>query len=225
MKCVYCDEGEASTVDHIPPKCLFAKPRPSNLITVPCCEPCNSKFSPDDEYFRTAMAFRWDVSQHPSSGPIHAAALRSISRSVASKFSELFTKSVESAPLITPSGLYLGEGGRFECDMTRIYAVVARIVRGLHYKKTGVPLPQSRGVMVLDNESLEQFAPLQRGEILKSMAPMLQGRPEVFGDENFLFFWRKSQNNVDSEWFLVFFSYVIFLGVTGDAAEIGRAAA
>jgi len=39
--CVYCGKKLPLTKDHIPPKNLYSKPRPSNLITVPCCEKCN----------------------------------------------------------------------------------------------------------------------------------------------------------------------------------------
>lgn len=44
------------TRDHIPPKGLFPRPRPSNLHTLPCCEPCNNRASADDEYFRLAVS-------------------------------------------------------------------------------------------------------------------------------------------------------------------------
>ena len=39
--------------DHIPPKGVFPSPLPSNLLTVPCCEPCNHKNHSNDELFRT----------------------------------------------------------------------------------------------------------------------------------------------------------------------------
>lgn len=38
--------------DHIPPKCFFRPPLPTDLITVPCCKKCNESFSLDDEAFR-----------------------------------------------------------------------------------------------------------------------------------------------------------------------------
>jgi hypothetical protein len=40
------------TLDHIPPIGLFPKPRPANLITVPCCFKCNNKHSGFDERLR-----------------------------------------------------------------------------------------------------------------------------------------------------------------------------
>lgn len=57
--CYLCG-GIATTRDHIPPKSLFEKPLPNNLITVPACKNCNTKFSKDEGWFRNyilAMSF------------------------------------------------------------------------------------------------------------------------------------------------------------------------
>lgn len=43
--------------DHLPPKAIFQKPRPLNLITVPSCNKCNNNGSKDDEDFETFLAF------------------------------------------------------------------------------------------------------------------------------------------------------------------------
>lgn len=44
-------EGNRS-VDHVPPKGLFPRPLPNDLLTVPCCIRCNGEKSRDDEFFR-----------------------------------------------------------------------------------------------------------------------------------------------------------------------------
>ncbi len=41
--CTYCDD-QATTKDHVPPKCFFTETKPPNLITVPCCHDCNKLF-------------------------------------------------------------------------------------------------------------------------------------------------------------------------------------
>ncbi len=54
-QCYLCGvivDGKSKTRDHVPPRGLFPKPRPSNLITVPCCESCNNEKSNDEEFFR-----------------------------------------------------------------------------------------------------------------------------------------------------------------------------
>lgn len=57
--CVYCGLACNPTRDHVPPKCIFPKPRPSNLISVPACEDCNQKAGQvDDEMFKAAIALQ-----------------------------------------------------------------------------------------------------------------------------------------------------------------------
>ena len=50
--CYLCNKKMGVTKDHIPPKNLFIKPLPSNLITVDACEECHKKYTLDDEAFR-----------------------------------------------------------------------------------------------------------------------------------------------------------------------------
>ncbi len=51
LLCYLCGKP-ATTKDHVPPKTLFAPPRPHNLITLPCCAECNGAYALDEEYFR-----------------------------------------------------------------------------------------------------------------------------------------------------------------------------
>ena len=44
------------TREHVPPRNLFPEPRPSDLITVPCCGDCNHRAHEDDEYLRLAVS-------------------------------------------------------------------------------------------------------------------------------------------------------------------------
>jgi hypothetical protein len=53
--CCYCGINEATTKDHVPPKSIFNKPRPSDLITVPCCFQCNNAASISDEKFKAFL--------------------------------------------------------------------------------------------------------------------------------------------------------------------------
>jgi hypothetical protein len=55
-RCYLCGAAEKLTRDHVPPKGLFPRPRPSNLHTIPCCFSCNNKASKDVEYFRLAAS-------------------------------------------------------------------------------------------------------------------------------------------------------------------------
>src|SRR2546427_13092357 len=61
--CYLCRSTENLTSDHLPPKNLFPEPRPSNLITVPCCRICNERFSKIDEQFRVFVSTPVNVSE------------------------------------------------------------------------------------------------------------------------------------------------------------------
>lgn len=50
--CYICGSPANLTRDHIPPKNLFRKPLPNDLITVDCCMSCHESFTLDDEAFR-----------------------------------------------------------------------------------------------------------------------------------------------------------------------------
>lgn len=54
--CALCGSSGTVTREHVPPKCLFIKPRPTNTITVPLCKMCNHSYHLDDEYFRVFAA-------------------------------------------------------------------------------------------------------------------------------------------------------------------------
>jgi hypothetical protein len=56
MGCYLCGATQDLTRDHVPPANLFPEPRPSNLITVPCCKACNQSYSLDDEAMRVWLA-------------------------------------------------------------------------------------------------------------------------------------------------------------------------
>jgi hypothetical protein len=55
LPCMYCGM-EATTKDHVIPRCLLERPFPLNLPTVSSCRACNQGYSMDEEYFLGVMA-------------------------------------------------------------------------------------------------------------------------------------------------------------------------
>lgn len=55
-KCYLCGSTENLTRDHVPPEGFFPPPKPTNLITLPCCENCHWPLSLQDEAFRLWVA-------------------------------------------------------------------------------------------------------------------------------------------------------------------------
>ena len=144
-QCAYCGRISPVTVDHIPPKNLFPKPRSSNLITVPCCVPCYQGWSKDDEYFRATISSSYRVSAEPLSQGVIDQLLRSVGRSPG--FANLLINSIEEIELVTESGIYLGKEDTFKLDVARIDRVGQRIIRGLFFYEKKFPLPANYQVI------------------------------------------------------------------------------
>src|SRR5262245_49176576 len=103
--CVYCGATDNLTDDHIPPKNLFPRPRPSNLITVPACLTCHSTTSKDDENFRLRLCMSEQVGRHSEAKKAREAAFRALLRPQARGFKAGFLSDVRQISLWTQSGL------------------------------------------------------------------------------------------------------------------------
>ncbi|MHC4535752.1 MAG: HNH endonuclease [Planctomycetota bacterium] len=128
---IYCGSGKDMTVDHIPPKALFPEPRPSNMLTVPCCKKCNESFSKDDEYFRTVLVSDAAVFSNPNVQAVNEKLLRSMSRPEASAMASAIRKSLHVVDVISRGGIYLGRSPAMKINASRIKRVANRIARGL----------------------------------------------------------------------------------------------
>lgn len=162
--CTYCGESGRRTDDHIPPKNLFPDPKPSDLITVPCCEGCNRDASLDDEYFRLVTVFRHEISGHPAARALWPTVFRSLDMPQKRRFRTAFLKTLRPVQLRSPAGLHLGESGVFQSNVHRTSKVIDRITRGLYYHEFRSRLPRSTEVLVLSDIDLsdpEQLSMIQ----------------------------------------------------------------
>lgn len=142
--CVYCGALKADTRDHVPPKCLFPKPRPLDTVTVPACSSCNKSFQKDDEYFAVAMA-----AQGYGDDPDAVRVWQSIIRPMLTRypgFRKMLSQNIIDMPVRTAAGIVLPNRRMIRFSAIRINRVVRRVVRGLlwhHYGQrppTGVEL-------------------------------------------------------------------------------------
>jgi hypothetical protein len=147
--CIYCGSCENITVDHIPPKALFPEPRPSNLLTVPCCKKCNESFSKDDEYFRTVLVSCAAVYSDPNVQAVNAKLLRSMARPEATAMASTIRKSLCVVDLKSLGGIYLGRSPAMRVNARRINRVTGRIARGLFYVIHNYPVPMGYEVKCL----------------------------------------------------------------------------
>lgn len=126
--CAICGVRETSTRDHVPPKNLFPKPRPSDLVTVPACSECNNGSSVEDEDFRTYLALQIGK-QSDVADKLWLSAKKSLDRRT--RMRQEFLKSLVTATISTPTGPIQRTAFAIPC---RVYDVVfERVIRGLYF--------------------------------------------------------------------------------------------
>ncbi len=148
-ECVYCGTIGLVTKDHIPPKNLFKRPRPHNLITVPSCLECNSGSSKDDDYFQYWAVSREDGKGNCDRDGILPSITRSLERPEAAPFSHSFLREIKLARKVSPGGLDLGVGLFMAADGKRLDNVAKRIIKGLFFHITKHRLPDDHCVQVV----------------------------------------------------------------------------
>jgi hypothetical protein len=129
--CAYCGEFLEITRDHIPPKSLFGRPHPSNLITVPACRPCHEECKKDDEYFHFAITVGVDREKFPKENAASVDTINNLVRPESTGFANLVKENYDC------------ETKCQTIDGIRINAVLHRIVRGLFFYQTRIHLPKS----------------------------------------------------------------------------------
>jgi hypothetical protein len=137
--CIYCNLAAADTVDHIPPKLLLAKPYPDNLLTVPSCLKCNRSFQKHDEYTRVIASIDLRNSKHQTVKVNLPTVLRSLRRPEAGGFSKYLASKTLPSTVLGADGKPMGQ--IIEADHKRLNATGERIVRGLHFVETNLPVP------------------------------------------------------------------------------------
>jgi len=130
-ECCYCGDP-AATRDHVPTRKLFPSPRPSDLITVPSCMPCNTRLSIEEEYFIHVLI----LLREADTAVVHKLREQRFSQDPTPRqvrmahrmLSSMYTKEIQ-----TPGGLYLGSGTAFTIDQKQFDEVVEKIARGLYF--------------------------------------------------------------------------------------------
>lgn len=129
-KCYRCD-AEATSVDHVPPRCLFPEKKDlpevdyrRNLITVPSCETHNCARSHDDEYLLCVL-----VASYENNPVAHQHFATKIIRLLRKKphFQATLLK------FLTPVLLNDEETAAFKVDLPRLRIVLEAIAYGLHF--------------------------------------------------------------------------------------------
>jgi hypothetical protein len=202
--------------DHIPPKNLFPKPRPSDLITVPACSTCHKPTSKDDEYFRLKLCMSDKVGDDTSARQARESILRSLQRSEATGMQRAFLADMRSAFVATPSGR-LRQRLAFDVDLRRLFRVVERTVRGLAYHERKERIKSYYRVQIHSDDSLTD-TPTEVYEELRStiLLPLARVPPKEVARGDFAYRWIAASDDAHSSaWALTFYKQVSFLALVG----------
>lgn len=213
MDCTYCDQP-GTTADHVPPKLIFAKPRPS-LITVPACARCNHTASLDDEYFRDVIALEEKAAQHPDARRIHAAVLRSLRRPKKRRYRQALLSRVLDVERISPGGLYLGKTAAYPVDLKRLTRVVERVTRGLFLHHVGRRLPLGCEVESFASSGFHRADPGTQKALLDLVEQTRSGPVHSIGDDVFCYRYAVASDQEDSSaWVFVVYRAMTFISIT-----------
>jgi hypothetical protein len=146
-QCCYCGDP-ATTRDHVPTKKLFPAPRPTDLITVPSCGPCNTRLSAEEEYFiHVLISIRGAVTP-----VVHQLREQRFSRDPTPRHVRMahrMLSSMHAKDVLTPGGLYLGTATAFTIDRERFDRVAEKITRGLYFAEFAQRVPLDCAAHVL----------------------------------------------------------------------------
>lgn len=205
-ECVYCGRIKELDKDHVPPENLFPKPKPSSLIKIPSCIPCNRGFSKDDEYFRTAIALTLDTRRDPRTKQIVDKSLSSLKRPNGGGYKSLFFSSMHRVEMRGTTGLYYGTTLAFSADLVRVRRYANRIIRGLYFHEIGIRLPTNAGVQSVVDGVLPDP---------DWMALLESQRAKDIGEGIFSYRYLIAQDEpLASAWLLIFFGKLQVCGLT-----------
>ena len=134
-KCYLCGRAAKETPegqltrDHLPPKNLFLPPRPSDLITVPCCYQCNNDSHEDDEYLRVAVTACYNTNPVGKKTWEEKTVGSTVRKKRLSKSIDKMAVSLKRIALITPEGRVL-DAFEGKIDRARVDGVLTRMTKG-----------------------------------------------------------------------------------------------
>ncbi len=165
--CVICGRNVATTLDHVPPKNLFVKPRPS-LITIPACFDCNNSASGFDEELMIYVSLQIGPEEDRTKKLWKTKALKALDQN--KRFQREIIRKMKRVWLTTESGLMVEERTAFPAKVEVYQAVFERTVRGLYFHHFREILGKNVSVYVspsihLSNEIYEIARDLPQNEI------------------------------------------------------------
>lgn len=167
--CAICGNEPASTVDHIPPKGIYPKPRDNdaNLNTVPACSKCNNDASPEDEEFKVFMGFSTGEFRQNTDAVLDSmTGTVGHNRKIANQI--FSTKTDVYAQL---RGAVVEPAVSVEFNGKRICDVFERIVRGLYWMEKGKALGISPAIRIFPFHTMDASFHKSMKELMDCLEP------------------------------------------------------
>lgn len=197
--CVICGLRPATTDDHVPPKGIFPKPRPSDLdlITVRTCLSCNNNTSVLDEVFKVFIGI---VGGHGPEGEKMYKEYTSRTLQHNRRLKSEIASTIHDEWVETPEGVSLGKRPAVEINSHAHDQIIEKIIRGLHFHHTGEIIADHADINVNWDHS----------GLTRDMYNMFVGWPTcVVGGGQFIYKYMVSPHDpFTSVWIFRFFSRV-----------------
>lgn len=215
-ECAYCGMYKTIDDDHIPPKNIFAKPRPNNLITVPSCHNCNGDSSKDDEYFWITLSIREDVISHPDVILNRKTIGRAMNNPKKVGLRRSFDNSIKVTEAFSKYGLFIGNKHFLDVKLERLNKVAERIIKGLYYHHTNVILGNDYKSIAYITDCLKDLSDTQCWENIKKLFESLQfEKSHLIGNNVFEYKYKiANDNDKISLWIMKFYDKIHFFGAT-----------
>ena len=211
--CVYCRSPKDLTRDHIPPSSFFPKPRPIDLITVPCCRECHEEFTRNDAYLRNYLIFSPQCRGHVAARQLQESGLRSLQDPNTGEFSNPYLNIANQyRPNSLVSTIASGYGATVAPEDERIGDVIERIVVGLFWKENDKYLPPDYTVEVVGSYDPRYM----NWPVQQSVRRLQSEAPVNIGDGVFQYWWSwaeqaSPEETHRSDWMLRFYEGTTFL--------------
>src|SRR4051812_32449628 len=106
--CAYCGESGNITRDHVIPRCLFPRPLPQDMLTVPACDSCNGRKSRHDDFLRDILVTDIAATESPVAQELFRVKVLSSHQQGKSLASRIALTDSKPIPFLTREG---------ECDV------------------------------------------------------------------------------------------------------------
>ena len=210
--CVYCGKDGPITREHVFAERLFEVLDPQ-MVTVPACEPCNTKKELGDKDLDIYITGHIGGSQHPDA----VAHARRIIEHANNRTKRWLRKSLREATpvdLVTDEGIVVDQAIEFPFNDERIIKALEMSIRGLHYYETETMLPVGYPVFVREISWSEAVTYVTELSKLVPVTPTVKGNHVVWWQS----FGVSDMPLETKSWIICFNNWVVYDGSTGELA-------